>query len=71
MTEPRRASRWDRWLLSIMGPPELGDVNGPATLLPADEELCQGCGQPRTTHVVRTPGLTYSRCPGPPPPSQD
>jgi hypothetical protein len=60
------AGRWDRFLLSIMGPPTIGDVNAPIKHVEQPEDLCRRCGQPYTTHtVVRDPGLTYTRCPGP------
>ncbi len=55
-------------LFSVMGPPELGDVNAPVPVLPdRPAQLCTTCGQDRDTHeVVRTPKLTYTRCPGRP-----
>lgn len=56
----------DRVLLSVMGPPQLGDVNAPPRELPPGPvELCPQCHQPWDEHdVVRTPTLTYMRCPG-------
>ena len=72
MTGRERAgrSRFERWLFSFMGPPQVGDVNEPARDLPARPvDICPTCGQPRDEHeVVRSPTLTYTVCPGPPPP---
>jgi hypothetical protein len=73
MAKQRREKRdvrgWvDRVLLSVMGPPQLGDVSAPLRELPpAPVELCPRCHQPRDDHeVVRSPTLTYTRCPGEP-----
>lgn len=63
--EPRRQSRFERLLFSVMGPPELGDAGAPpADLPPRPVDVCPTCGGPRDDHeVVRTPRLTYTRCP--------
>jgi hypothetical protein len=57
----------ERMLFSVMGPPQVGDVNAPMKELPPRPvEICPKCGQPRDDHeVVREPRLTYTRCPGP------
>ncbi len=48
-----------------MGPPQVGDVNAPATVVPDPAAaLCHKCGQPWDEHeVVRTSSMTYARCP--------
>ena len=61
--DPGRSPRlglFERSLFSVMGPPQLGDVNAPVPDLPARPvELCPKCEQPRDEHeVVRTPRLT-------------
>lgn len=64
MDEPKRAGFWDRFLLSFLGPPQIGDVNAPLADLPPDTAVCGTCGRPWAEHeIVRDPGLTYSRCP--------
>jgi hypothetical protein len=56
--------RWDRFLLSIMGPPEVGDLNAPVRTIEQPVRLCPKCGQDYEIHeIVREPRLTYSRCP--------
>ncbi len=55
---------FERGMFAFMGPPELGDLSAPVreTARPP-AELCRRCGEPRDEHeVVRSPGLTYSRC---------
>lgn len=55
---------WDRFLLSFLGPPQLGDVNAPRPELAEVVELCARCGRNWSEHeIVRDPGLTYARCP--------
>ena len=58
--------RLERALLSVMGPPQVGDVSAPVRdLPPRPVDLCPTCGGDREQHeVVRTARLTYSRCPG-------
>ena len=60
-------NRFERVLFSVMGPPQLGDVNAPVRQLPAvPAALCPKCGEPYDGHeVVRDPRLTYMRCPPP------
>lgn len=62
----RRRGRFERFMFSFMGPPQVGDVNAPARELPARAvDICRTCGQPRDDHeVVRSPTLTYTVCPG-------
>ena len=65
MTRQPGGRRWfERVLFSVMGPPQLGDVNAPAQeVAPGPVDICGQCGQPRDEHeVVRTPRLTYTRC---------
>lgn len=59
-------SRFERVLFSVMGPPQLGDLSAPPADLPERPvEICPRCERPRDDHeVVRTPRLTYTRCPG-------
>jgi hypothetical protein len=55
--------RWERLLLTVMGPPQLGDVNEPPPSGPPPDPVCSRCGKPRSAHeVVREPGLTYTHC---------
>jgi len=58
----------DRVLLSVMGPPQLGDPSqSPRELPPGPVELCPRCRRPRDDHeIVRSPTLTYTQCPGEP-----
>jgi hypothetical protein len=55
-------------MFSIMGPPQIGDVNAPMPELPERPvDICPTCEQPRDDHeVIRSPRLTYTRCPGAP-----
>ena len=54
----------ERSLFSVMGPPQLGDLNAPAREVTRPVELCPKCRGPRDDHeVVRGPRLTYTRCP--------
>ncbi|MCU1693491.1 MAG: hypothetical protein JWM64_2582 [Frankiales bacterium] len=57
----------ERLMFSFMGPPQVGDVNAPSTLVrdPA-ADLCHRCGQPWDAHErVHTGSMTYRRCPTP------
>jgi hypothetical protein len=62
---PPRRSRFERFLYSFMGPPELGDPTAPVSSAPAvPSPPCSRCGQPYDDHeIVRDPRLTYTRCP--------
>ena len=52
-------------MLSVMGPPQLGPF-GDEVVTPADVSVCPRCLQPRSLHeVVRSPTLTYTKCPTP------
>jgi hypothetical protein len=60
--EPRR---FERFLLSFLGPPEVGDVNAPpsARTRPEDQ-LCTKCRMPYDNHErVHAPNMTYLTCP--------
>ena len=62
----RGLGRWfERGLLSVMGPPQLGDPSAPdRELAVRAPDLCGRCGGDRDAHeVVRTARLTYTRCP--------
>lgn len=64
MSSTADRGRWDRFLLSIMGPPQVGDLNAPVRVIEQPVALCPKCGLDYDTHeIVRDPGLTYSRCP--------
>ena len=54
--------RWHRFMLSIMGPAQVGPYT---TTAPApDTSACAKCGTPWNDHdVVRTGTRSYSRCP--------
>jgi hypothetical protein len=58
-------SWWDRLLLSVMGPPQIGENKPPEGYVPDPAaELCHKCGQPWTQHErVHTGTMTYRRCP--------
>ena len=79
MTQPepsrRRRGFFERVLFSFMGPPQLGDVHAPVREVPQPVSLCSKCSLPHGDHeVVRTPRLTYTRCPQAPasePPATD
>lgn len=64
-TDSAGRGRFERMMLSFMGPPELGDLNAPiADLPPRPVELCGRCRLPYDEHeIVRDPRLTYTRCP--------
>lgn len=69
MRRPRRGllrERFERALFSVMGPADLGDPDAPVILLPTGPvDRCRQCGGPRDEHeIVRSPGLTYTRCAG-------
>jgi hypothetical protein len=57
-------SRWTRFLLSIMGPPQLGDVRSPVRASAPDLDVCPRCGHLQVEHAtVRTARATFLRCP--------
>lgn len=60
---------FERIMFSFMGPPQVGDPNAPVRALPPRPvDVCGTCRRPRDDHeVVRSPTLTYTVCPGPPP----
>jgi hypothetical protein len=63
-TEPDDRGWWDRFLLSFMGPPDIGDPNEPVRVIDLPVALCPKCREPYDLHeIVREPRLTYSRCP--------
>lgn len=61
---PRRG-RWERFVFSFMGPPQLGDPSAPAAEpTPVQGPPCTKCGRSYDDHeIVRDPRLTYVRCP--------
>lgn len=61
-----RQGRFERMLLSVMGPPQLGDVNAPAARrLDPQVDLCTRCGKPWDDHThVRSGSYSYLTCPG-------
>jgi hypothetical protein len=61
--QPRRG-RLERWLLSIMGPPSVGDVHAPLTYTPDPSALlCDKCGRPYDEHGRVYGNVTYLTCP--------
>jgi hypothetical protein len=55
--------RWEKFLLTFMGPPQLGDPTRATRDVPVVDEVCPRCGKLRSEHeVIREPGLTYTRC---------
>ncbi|MCM3920865.1 hypothetical protein ND748_04120 [Frankia sp. AiPs1] len=59
-----RPSRFYRFLLSIMGPPQLGSLDAPPRPAPPRVDICRRCGQPRDAHELeRLADHTASRCP--------
>ena len=66
--DPRRLGLFERILFSVMGPPQVGDVHAPSTLVPdPSADLCHRCGQPWEAHErVHTGSVTYRRCPAAP-----
>ena len=63
MARQTGGGRWHRFMLSIMGPAQVGpyETSAPA----ADTTACSRCGTPWVEHeVVRTTTRSYSRCPG-------
>jgi len=63
---PRRG-RFERFVFTFMGPPQLGDASAPVRELPpVAGPPCSKCGRPYDDHeIVRDPRLTYTRCPAP------
>lgn len=61
----RERSRWERVLFSVMGPPQLGHTGAPfREVTPPPVTACPKCAQPYDRHeIVRSPRLTYTRCP--------
>ena len=60
--EQTEGGRWHRFMLSIMGPAQVGPYETAAPV--ADTSACTKCGTPWSEHeVVRTPTRSYSRCP--------
>lgn len=58
--------RLESLLFSFMGPPQLGDANAPIRHVEQPVTTCGTCGRPHDEHeIVRSPRLTYSRCPPP------
>jgi hypothetical protein len=57
--------RFERIMLSFMGPPQLGDVHAESTVVPDPAQaLCHKCRRPWDEHeIVRTGSMTYARCP--------
>ena len=55
---------FERFLMSVMGPPSVGDVHAPSTyeVDPADE-LCPKCGKPFALHERVHGRITYLVCP--------
>lgn len=63
MTSKQRG-RFERFLFSFMGPPQLGDPAEPVTPAPGQAGRCPTCQRPYDMHeIVRSPRLTYTRCP--------
>jgi hypothetical protein len=52
-------------LLSVMGPPQLGDVSAPPThAIDPRVDLCTRCGRPWDDHAhVRSGSYSYLTCP--------
>lgn len=59
---PRRG--FERFLLSVMGPPSVGDVHEPSRYQPDPEaELCTTCRRPYSLHGRVHANITYLTCP--------
>jgi hypothetical protein len=62
--ETDRRGWFERFLLSFMGPPPVGDAHAPLPPVSSPSPRCPQCGTSYDEHeVVRDPGLTYTRCP--------
>ncbi|KQC38155.1 hypothetical protein UK82_12415 [Frankia sp. ACN1ag] len=62
-----RPSRFYRFLLSVMGPAQLGSLAAPPRPVPPRVDICRSCGQPRDAHELeRLADHTASRCPAGP-----
>lgn len=59
-------SRFERLLLSVLGPPSVGDPDAPARVVELWDDVCPSCDKARSTHpVTRDPELgSVSVCPG-------
>ena len=64
MHEAKR-SRFERFLLSVMGPPQVSPDAPPPGYVPDEAaQLCHKCGRPWTEHErVHTGRQTYLNCP--------
>jgi hypothetical protein len=60
---------WERLLFAVMGPAQIGDINGPSTLSEdPSRDLCRKCGQRWDLHtVIRPSNVTLAVCPEPGP----
>ena len=58
---------FERLLLQFLGPADVLDPDTPPHPFVVREDICAGCGRPRSTHrVTRDPVLgSVSECPGP------
>jgi hypothetical protein len=63
----KKDGHWfDRFALSFMGPPQVGDLSAPVREIAQPVRLCPKCGISYDDHeVVRDPRLTWTRCPTP------
>ena len=64
MQQVRKRGRVERFLFSFMGPPQLGTTSSAPPPAQVPGPPCPRCGRPYDEHqIVRTPRLTYPRCP--------
>jgi hypothetical protein len=64
---PGGHSKFERFLLSIMGPANIGENEAPEGYVPDEAaNLCRKCGQPWDAHGrVHSDKMTYRPCPTP------
>jgi hypothetical protein len=62
---PGPPTRLERFLLSVLGPPSIGDPDAPYTLAPDPaRDLCPKCHLAWAAHtVIRPSNLTLAQCP--------
>jgi hypothetical protein len=65
MAEARERGRFERFLMSIMGPPQVGENRAPEGYEPdAAAQLCDKCGASWDDHRRRhKDNITYLECP--------
>lgn len=63
MRRPGHRGLWSRFVWSIAGPAQLGDLKAPIRPSAPDTDVCRRCGELMSTHdVVHAKGNTLLKC---------